>query len=135
MNNLKVFLLMGLLSVILVLIGSAVGGQSGAILFFLISLAMNFFTYYFSDKVAISMTLPSLYPNGRRRNCAGIVRRLAQRAGLPMPRLYVTPSPQPNAFATGRNPAKFGRGRHRGLAAAFEPYRTGRGAGPRTGPH
>lgn len=56
MNNLKIFLLMGLLSVILVLIGGAVGGSDGAILFFLISLGMNFFSYYFSDKMAIKMT-------------------------------------------------------------------------------
>ena len=105
MNNLKVFLLMGLLSVILVLIGSAVGGQSGAILFFLISLAMNFFTYYFSDKVAISMTRSQPVSEREAPELYSIVRRLAQRAGLPMPRLYVTPSPQPNAFATGRNPA------------------------------
>ncbi|NMA52769.1 MAG: protease HtpX, partial [Peptococcaceae bacterium] len=56
MNNFKVFLLMGILSVILVLIGNAVGGSSGAMLFFLISLGMNFFSYYYSDKVAIKMT-------------------------------------------------------------------------------
>ncbi len=105
MNNFKVFLLMGLLSIILVLIGGAVGGQSGAMLFFLISLAMNFFSYYFSDKVAISMTRSQPVSEQEAPELYNIVRRLTQRAGLPMPRLYVTPSPQPNAFATGRNPA------------------------------
>ncbi len=105
MNNFKVFLLMGLLSVILVLIGAAVGGQNGAMLFFLISLAMNFFSYYFSDKVAISMTRSQPVSEREAPELYNIVRRLTQRAGLPMPRLYVTPSPQPNAFATGRNPA------------------------------
>jgi len=105
MNNFKVFLLMGLLSVILVLIGAAVGGQNGAMLFFLISLAMNFFSYYFSDKVAISMTRSQPVSEQEAPELYNIVRRLTQRAGLPMPRLYVTPSPQPNAFATGRNPA------------------------------
>ncbi len=105
MNNFKVFLLMGLLSIILVLIGGAVGGQSGAMLFFLISLAMNFFSYYFSDKVAISMTRSQPVAEQEAPELYNIVRRLTQRAGLPMPRLYVTPSPQPNAFATGRNPA------------------------------
>lgn len=105
MNNFKVFLLMGLLSIILVLIGGAVGGQSGAMLFFLISLAMNFFSYYFSDKVAISMTRSQPVSEQEVPELYNIVRRLTQRAGLPMPRLYVTPSPQPNAFATGRNPA------------------------------
>ena len=81
------------------------GGQSGAMLFFLISLAMNFFSYYFSDKVAISMTRSQPVSEREAPELYSIVRRLAQRAGLPMPRLYVTPSPQPNAFATGRNPA------------------------------
>ncbi|OPZ75300.1 MAG: hypothetical protein BWY80_00209 [Firmicutes bacterium ADurb.Bin456] len=105
MNNFKVFLLMALLSVILVLIGGAVGGQSGAMLFFLISLGMNFFSYYFSDKVAISMTRSQPVSEKEAPELYNIVRGLSQRAGLPMPRLYVTPSPQPNAFATGRNPA------------------------------
>ena len=105
MNNFKVFLLMGLLSVILVLIGGAVGGRSGAMLFFLISLGMNFFSYYFSDKVAISMTRSQPVSEKEAPELYNIVRGLTQRAGLPMPRLYVTPSPQPNAFATGRNPA------------------------------
>jgi heat shock protein HtpX len=105
LNNFKVFLLMGLLSVILVLIGGAVGGRSGAMLFFLISLGMNFFSYYFSDKVAISMTRSQPVSEKEAPELYNIVRGLTQRAGLPMPRLYVTPSPQPNAFATGRNPA------------------------------
>lgn len=96
---------MGLLSVILVLIGGAVGGRSGAMLFFLISLGMNFFSYYFSDKVAISMTRSQPVSEKEAPELYNIVRGLTQRAGLPMPRLYVTPSPQPNAFATGRNPA------------------------------
>ena len=74
-------------------------------LFFLISLAMNFFSYYFSDKVAISMTRSQPVSEQEAPELYNIVRRLTQRAGLPMPRLYVTPSPQPNAFATGRNPA------------------------------
>jgi len=95
---------MGVLSVILVLIGGAVGGRSGAMLFLLISLAMNFFSYYFSDKVAISMTHSQPVSEEEAPELYNIVRGLTQRAGLPMPRLYVTPSPQPNAFATGRNP-------------------------------
>ena len=105
MNNFKVFLLMAALSVILVLIGKAVGGQSGALLFFLISLGMNFFSYFYSDKVAIAMT--GSYPVSEQEapELYDVVRRLAGRAGLPTPRIYVTPSPQPNAFATGRNPS------------------------------
>lgn len=105
MNNFKVWLLMGLLSVILVLIGGAVGGKSGALVFFLISLGMNLLSYYYSDKVAISMTRSQPVSEEEAPELYDIVRRLTKRAGLPMPRLYITPSPQPNAFATGRNPA------------------------------
>lgn len=105
MNRLKVWLMMAVLSVILVFIGNAVGGRSGAMLFFLISLGMNFFSYYYSDKVAISMTRSQPVTEEEVPELYAIVRRLTQRAGLPMPRIYITPSPQPNAFATGRNPA------------------------------
>jgi len=105
MNNLKVWLMMAVLSIILVFIGSAVGGRSGAMLFFLISLGMNFFSYYFSDKVAIKMTRSQPVSEEEVPELYAIVRRLTERAGLPMPSIYITPSPQPNAFATGRNPA------------------------------
>ncbi|MHB1042299.1 MAG: zinc metalloprotease HtpX [Eubacteriales bacterium] len=105
MNNFKVFLLMGVLSVLLVMIGNYLGGQSGAMLFFLISLGMNFFSYFYSDKLAIKMTRS--YPVSEREapELYDVVRRLAGRAGVPMPRVFITPSQQPNAFATGRNPA------------------------------
>jgi len=104
MKSFRIWLLMGILSVILVLIGGAVGGRSGAGLFFLISLGMNFFSYYFSDKIAISMTRSRPVSEGEAPELYSVVQRLTGRAGLPMPRLYVTPSAQPNAFATGRNP-------------------------------
>ena len=105
MNNLKVWLLMGALSIILVLIGGAIGGRSGAMLFFLISLGMNFFSYYFSDKMAIKMTRSQPVSEEEAPELYAMVSTLTQRARMPMPRLYITPSPQPNAFATGRNPA------------------------------
>ena len=104
MNGLKVFLLMGLLTVLLVTIGGAVGGTSGALIFLLISLALNFFSYYFSDKTAISMTRSRPVTEQQAPQFYSIVRELTDKAGLPMPKLYITPSPQPNAFATGRNP-------------------------------
>lgn len=105
MSNLKVWLLMGALSVILVLIGGAAFGRSGAIMFFLISLGMNFFSYYFSDRMAISMTRSRPVSETEAPELYEIMRRLTSRAGMPMPRLYISPSPQPNAFATGRNQA------------------------------
>ncbi|MCL6610306.1 MAG: zinc metalloprotease HtpX [Peptococcaceae bacterium] len=105
MNTLKVWLLMGVLTVLLVLMGNAIGGNSGALLFFLIAMAMNFFGYFYSDKIAIKMTGSYPVSENEAPELYEMVRRLSQRAGLPMPRLYVTPSDQPNAFATGRNPA------------------------------
>ncbi|SHK85228.1 zinc metalloprotease HtpX [Desulforamulus aeronauticus] len=104
MNNLKAILLMGVLSVILVTIGSAVGGPRGATLFLLLSLGMNLFSYFYSDKMAIKMTRSQPVSEQEAPELYAIIRKLAQRAGLPMPKVYITPSPQPNAFATGRNP-------------------------------
>ncbi|MEW5898122.1 MAG: zinc metalloprotease HtpX [Bacillota bacterium] len=105
MNNFRAWLLMGLLTVFLVLIGHLIGGQSMALLFFLIALVMNFFGYYFSDKIAIAMTGSQPLAEHEAPELYEIIRNLTIRAGLPMPRVYRTPSPQPNAFATGRNPA------------------------------
>jgi len=100
----KTGLLMGGLTILLVLFGSAVLGETGAVLFFLIALGINLFSYFFSDQMAIKMT--GSYPVSEREapELYATVRRLCQRANLPMPRLYLTPSAQPNAFATGRNP-------------------------------
>lgn len=104
MNNLKALTLMGLLTVLLVVIGSAVGGPRGAGTFFIIALGMNLFSYFFSDKMAIAMTRSQPVSEQQAPELYEVVRRLTQRAGLPMPRIYITPSEQPNAFATGRNP-------------------------------
>lgn len=104
MNNLKVLILMGGLSVLLVMLGNAWLGQSGAVLFFIISLGMNFFSYYYSDKLVIKMTGARELSASEAPQLHAMIRRLTERAGLPMPKVYVTPSMQPNAFATGRNP-------------------------------
>lgn len=105
MNTLKAWLLMGALSILLVLLGNAIGGQSGAMLFFVIAMAMNFFSYFYSDKIAIKMTGSYPVSEAEAPELYSMVRKLSQRAGIPMPKLYVTPSDQPNAFATGRNPS------------------------------
>lgn len=104
MNNVKTVLLMSLLTVLLVLIGNAVGGSSGAMVFFIIAVAMNFFSYFFSDKMVIKMTRSQPVTKEQAPELYRMVENLVQRANMPMPRLYVTPSAQPNAFATGRNP-------------------------------
>ncbi|MCG8400519.1 MAG: zinc metalloprotease HtpX [Firmicutes bacterium] len=105
MNTLKAWLLMSVLTVLLVMLGGAMFGQSGAMMFFIIALGLNFFSYYYSDKIAIKMTRSYPVSESQAPELYEMVRRLSQRAGMPMPKLYVTPSPQPNAFATGRNPA------------------------------
>lgn len=105
MNSFKVFLLMGLLSVLLVLLGNAIGGKSGALLFFIIAMGMNLFSYFYSDKIAIKMTGSQPVSEAEAPQLYDMVRMLTSRAGIPMPKLYITPSNQPNAFATGRNPS------------------------------
>ncbi len=105
MNTLKAWMLMGLLSVLLVFMGSALGGESGAFLFFLIAMGLNLFGYFKSDKIAIKMTKSYPVSESEAPELYDIVKRLSRRAGIPMPKLYVTPSDQPNAFATGRNPS------------------------------
>ncbi|MGE5577893.1 MAG: zinc metalloprotease HtpX [Syntrophothermus sp.] len=105
MNQFKAWLFMALLTVLLVLLGNAIAGQGGMIVFFLIALAMNFFGYWFSDRVAIMMTGSRPVTEAEAPQLYASVRKLTRAAGLPMPKIYITPSDQPNAFATGRNPS------------------------------
>jgi heat shock protein HtpX len=104
-NIIKVWMLMGIMTVLLVMMGNAVGGNSGGMFFLMIAVFMNFMGYFYSDKIAIKMTRSYPVSEEQSPELYDIVRNLAQNAGIPMPKLYVTPSDQPNAFATGRNPA------------------------------
>lgn len=104
MNTIKTALLMTGLTVLLVFMGQAIAGKAGAMIFFLIALAMNFVSYFFSDKIAIQMTGSYPVSEAQAPQLYSSVRKLCHNAGLPMPKLYLTPSMQPNAFATGRNP-------------------------------
>lgn len=104
-NTLKAWLLMSVLTVLLVLIGSAIGGRSGAMLFFIIALAMNLFSFFFSDSIAIKMTRSYAITENEAPELYAIIRRLSERARIPMPKVFITPSEQPNAFATGRGPS------------------------------
>jgi heat shock protein HtpX len=104
MNTVKTWLLMGLLTVLMVLIGRFVGGTHGMFIFLLISMAMNLIGYWTSGSMAIAMTHSYPVAEHELPEVYDMVRRLSNRAGIPMPEIYVTPSPQPNAFATGRNP-------------------------------
>ncbi len=108
MNNLKTALLLGLLSGVFLVVGEAFWGRNGLIVALLLAAGMNFFSYFFSDKLALAMysaqpVSPSENPEVYRR-LAPIVQGLTQRMGLPMPKLFVIPDESPNAFATGRNP-------------------------------
>jgi len=104
-NQAKTVMLMSLLTILVVLIGQALGGESGMMFAFLIALAMNFGSYWFSDKIALAMTGAQFVTREEKPQLYAMVENLAQNANLPMPKLYITPSQQPNAFATGRNPA------------------------------
>ena len=104
MNVWRTWLLMGLLSALLVLAGHLVGGQSGALFALLVSVAMNLAGYWFSDRLVLGMSGAVPVTEAEAPELYALTRRLCQRAGLPMPRLYLIPAAQPNAFATGRNP-------------------------------
>jgi heat shock protein HtpX len=103
-NGLKTAALLGLLSAVILGIGYWVGGSGGLVFAVVISLAMNAGTYFFSDKLALRAMRAQPVSEAEFPALYQIVRELSQAAGQPMPRLYVSPSPQPNAFATGRNP-------------------------------
>jgi heat shock protein HtpX len=102
-NGLKTALLLGVLSGLLLLIGDSLGGQHGLVMAFGLAVVMNFASYWFSDKIVLMMYRAQ--PVGPEHPLYRITERLAQRAGLPMPKVYVIPDPSPNAFATGRNPS------------------------------
>jgi heat shock protein HtpX len=102
--TLRTTILLASLSGLLVVIGALIGGAQTAGLFLLIALAINFFSYFFSDKMALAMARAKPIEESENPRLYQIVRELTTRAGLPMPRLYLIPQQQPNAFATGRNP-------------------------------
>jgi heat shock protein HtpX len=103
-NVFKTGLLLAALTAMLVLIGGAIGGQQGMIVAFFVALAMNFFSYWFSDKMVLAMYGAKPIEESQAPALYAIVRRLTTRAQIPMPRVYLIPSDTPNAFATGRNP-------------------------------
>lgn len=104
MNWMKTFLLMGALTALAVLIGDAIGGRSGMVYAFGFAILMNFGSYWFSDKIVLAMYGAQQVTEDQAPKLYGVVRRLAAGAGLPMPKVYIIPADQPNAFATGRDP-------------------------------
>jgi heat shock protein HtpX len=110
-NMFRTFALMAVLTFLFVWVGGAIGGREGAVTAFLMAAAMNFFAYFFSDKMVLKRYRAREATPESEPRLYGIVAELAQRANLPMPKVYVIPDRTPNAFATGRNP------RHAAVAA------------------
>jgi heat shock protein HtpX len=105
MNYVKTAMLLAVLTAIFVALGGLVGGGTGMVVAFIVAMGMNFFSYWNSDKMVLRMYGAREVDATSAPEYYGVVRDLAQRAGLPMPRVYIMDSPQPNAFATGRNPS------------------------------
>jgi heat shock protein HtpX len=102
--TLKTGILLAAMTGLVLLIGDWLGGGSGLIFAFFFAIALNVGAYWYSDKVVLRMYKAREVSEAQAPGLVGTVRRLAQRAGLPMPKVYIIPQPTPNAFATGRNP-------------------------------
>jgi len=102
-NGIKTVLLLGLMSGVLLALGELLGGANGLVIAFVFAAIMNLGSYWFSDKLVLSMYRAKQV--GPEHPLYRIVERLTQRASLPMPKVYIIPDPSPNAFATGRNPS------------------------------
>ena len=103
-NMMKTAILMAAITALFMLIGQWIGGRAGMMLALVIALGMNFFSYWFSDKIVLRMYNAGEVDDQTAPQFVGMVRELAQRANLPMPRVYLIEEDAPNAFATGRNP-------------------------------
>jgi heat shock protein HtpX len=104
MNTLKTVVLLTFMTVLLVFVGAAIGGQNGMIIAFMMALVMNFVSYWFSDKIVLKMYNAQPVTEAQAPDLHAMIRRLVQKAGLPMPKVYIIPDESMNAFATGRNP-------------------------------
>jgi len=104
MNHFKTFLLMLVLTLLFILVGSAIGGKSGAVYAFIFAGLMNFFAYWFSDKIVLRMYGAHEVSEAEAPELYRVVANLTSKAGMPMPKVYIMENDAPNAFATGRNP-------------------------------
>ena len=105
MNSIKTTMLMALLMALMVALGGIFAGHTGMTVMLIIALGMNFFSYWFSDRMVLSMYNAQEVDRQSAPELYGLVEKLAGRAGLPMPRVYIINEDAPNAFATGRNPS------------------------------
>ena len=104
MNTFKSTLLLVVMTLLLMFVGAHFGGQNGMVIALVVAVAMNFTSYFFSDKIALAMYSAQPVTREQLPRAYAVVERLTARQGLPMPKMYVLPTESPNAFATGRNP-------------------------------
>jgi heat shock protein HtpX len=104
MNGLKTVFLMSAMMALFLLVGYAIGGNTGMTIAFVFSLAMNFGSYWFSDKIVLAMYKAKPITREQSPKFYDMIEQLAKNANLPMPKVYIINDPTPNAFATGRNP-------------------------------
>jgi heat shock protein HtpX len=104
-NTFKTAFFLTLLTLLLMFIGRAFGGQNGMIIALIFAAVMNFVSYFFSDKIALAMYRAQPVTREELPRAYATVERLTQKIGIPMPKIYVIPTESPNAFATGRNPS------------------------------
>lgn len=104
MNYLKTTLLLAALTGLLIIVGGIIGGRNGMVIAFGIAIAMNFFSYWYSDKMVLKMYRAKQVSESQAPQLYSTVRSLTQRMGMPMPTIHIIPTDAPNAFATGRNP-------------------------------
>jgi heat shock protein HtpX len=121
MNNVKTMILLTLLTLMFVFAGAAFGGKQGMTIAFLMAVGMNFFAYWFSDKIVLKMYGAREVSESEAPELYSIVRRLVQKAQMPMPRVYFIEEDQPNAFATGRNPNHAAVAVTRGIMRILSP--------------
>jgi heat shock protein HtpX len=103
-NQFRTTLLLALLTAFLLFIGQIIGGRQGMLIALILAAGMNFFSYWYSDKIVLRMYRAKEATADSAPEIFGIIRNLVQQAGLPMPKVYIIPDDSPNAFATGRNP-------------------------------
>jgi heat shock protein HtpX len=103
-NQFRTALLLAIMTVFVILIGRLIGGPGGMVVAFVFAIGMNFFSYWFSDKIVLRMYRAQEATPAQAPELHKMVATLAQRANLPMPKVYIIPKDTPNAFATGRNP-------------------------------
>jgi Peptidase family M48 len=120
------------LTVFLLLAGDYVGGRNGLLVAIIVAAVMNFVSYFYSDKIALALYRAKPLAPGQLPHLHHTVERLAQRAGLPMPKIYVIVNDSPHAFATGRDPWHASIAVTQGLLNLLSAEEQGRCPGPRT---